>query len=299
MTDPYTILGVERDASPEAIQKAYRKLAKRYHPDLNPGNPEAAEKFKQVAAANDLLSDAEKRARYDRGEIDETGQEKAPERGFYHDFGDAAGRRKYRAAAGGIGAEDLEAIFAQVFGGGRGGAGFAARGQDVHYGLTVDFLDAANGASRRLTLPDGRTLDVGIPAGLKDGQILRLRGQGEPGLGGAPAGDALIEVSVRPHKLFRREGDDVLIELPVTLQEAVLGAKVTVPTLHGAVALTIPPRSTGGTRLRLKGRGIAGGHQYVELVIVLPSEEEPELARFLESWQPRHPQNPRAKLETL
>ncbi len=160
----------------------------------------------------------------------------------------------------------------------------------------MDFLDAARGATRRLTLPGGGVLDVAIPAGIRDGQVLRLRGKGGPGVGGDPAGDAMIEVSVTPHPLFRREGNDVYLELPVTIKEAVLGAKVPVPTIEGPVTLTIPPNASTGTRLRLKGRGVAGGHQYVDLKIVLPPDPDPELARFLETWQPQHVFDPRRSM---
>ena len=302
MTDPYEVLGVQKTDSDTAIRSAYRKLAKRYHPDVNPGKPEAAERFKEISAAYDLLGDKEKRARYDRGEIDAAGNEVPPQRPFYHDFGDAAGREKYRADAG-FNPEDLESIFAQAFGGrsgtGGGGRRFSMRGQDAHYQLTLDFLDAVNGTTRRVTLPDGRTLDVRIPAGVQDGQVIRLRGQGMPGIGDGAPGDALVEVAVAPHPLFRREGDDIIVELPVTLQEAVLGATVEVPTIGGAVRLTIPPNSGRGTRLRLRGRGIHGkGHQYVELHPVLPPADEPELAEFLKNWKPRHPVDPRASMET-
>ena len=291
MEDPYKILGVERNATEAAIRAAYRKLAKRHHPDLNPGKPEAEERFKAINAAYALLSDPEKRARFDRGEIDASGAERPPERPFYRDFGDAAGRAKYRSEAA-FGPDDLESVFGELFRE-RMGRGFHARGPDAHYALTVGFLEAANGTVRRLALPDGRTLDVTIPAGLQDGQVLRLKGQGMPGLGEGPPGDALIEVKVAPHPLFRREGNDVVLELPVTLKEAVLGAKVEVPTIKGPVSLKIPPNSSSGTRLRLKGRGIAGGHQRVELKIVLPPRAEPELAAFLEGWTPRHPSDPR------
>jgi DnaJ-class molecular chaperone len=220
-----------------------------------------------------------------------------PPRPFYRDFGDAAGREKYRADAG-IDPEDLEGIFAQAFGGRAGTAGgrrFSMRGRDAQYQLTLDFLDAVNGATRRITLPDGRTLDVRIPAGVRDGQVIRLRGQGMPGIGDGAPGDALVEVVVAPHPRFRREGDDIIVELPVTLQEAVLGATLEVPTIKGPVRLTIPPNSGRGTRLRLRGRGIEGkGHQFVELHPVLPPADEPELAEFLRTWKPRHPVNPRA-----
>lgn len=291
MDDPYKVLGVERNATQAAIRAAYRKLAKRYHPDLNPGKPEAEERFKAINSAYDLLSDPDKRARFDRGEIDASGAERPPERPFYRDFGDAADRAKYRSEAA-FSPDDLESVFGELFRE-RRSRGFHVRGADAHYALTVGFLEAANGTVRRLALPDGRTLDVTIPAGLKDGQVLRLKGQGMPGLGDGPPGDALIEVAVTPHPLFRREGNDVVMELPVTLKEAVLGAKVEVPTIKGPVSLKIPPNSNSGTRLRLKGRGIAGGNQRVELKIVLPPHAEPELAAFLERWTPRHPFDPR------
>ncbi len=302
MQDPYDVLGVRRGNSDETIRKAYRKLAKKHHPDLNPGKPEAAERFKAINAANDLLSDPEKRARFDRGEIDAEGHEAAP-RGFWREHGDAGRARGGFAnagAGGGFSAEDLESLFGQAFRGGGFGEDFAnatRRGGDVQYSLTVDFLDAARGAVRRLTLPDGRTLDVTIPPGLRDGHVLRLKGQGRPGRNGGPAGDALVEISVAPHPYFRREGDDIVLRLPITLQEAVLGAAVDVPTLQGRVRVTVPAGSANGRRLRLKGRGIGSGHQYVELEVVLPRQHEPALAEFLRGWTPAHPFDPRAGLE--
>ena len=298
MDDPYTVLGLQRDATPEAIRAAYRQLAKRHHPDLNPGKPEAAERFKAINAANDLLSDPERRARFDRGEIDASGAEKPPERGFYREYGDAADRSKYRADSG-IDPEDLESIFAQAFAarGARGSRGFNARGPDAQYSLTVNFLDAANGTVRRLTLPDGQTLDVTIPAGLRDGHVLRLKGKGYAGPGEGSPGDALVEITVAPHPRFRREGNDVIVALPVSLKEAVLGATLEAPTIKGPVRLTIPPGSGTGSRLRLRGRGIAGGHQYVELQVVVPPGRESALAAFLEGWTPEHPFDPRAGME--
>ena len=305
--DPYAVLGVQKSDTDATIRKAYRKLAKKYHPDLNPGKPEALEKFKSINAANDIVGDPEKRARFDRGEIDASGNERAPAgpgpgagagRGFYRDFSDSAGQGRYGA---GLSPDDLEDLFGQAFGGfgGRGGGGgdaggFRARGNNVTYTLTVDFLDAANGAVRRLTLPDGRTLDVTIPAGLRDGHVLRLKGQGGPGIGGGPAGDALVEVSVAPHPFFRREGDDVHLDLPVTLTEAVLGTAIEVPTVRGPVRVTIPAGSGTGTKLRLRGRGINGGNQVVEIKPVLPPGDEPALAEFLRGWTPAHPFDPRA-----
>jgi len=290
MADPYETLGVRRGDSDETIRKAYRKLAKRFHPDLNPGKPEAAERFKSINAANDLLSDPDKRARFDRGEIDSQGNETATARGG--SWQNYAGAAPY-GGGGGFGADDLDTLFGQAFGDRFGATG---RGRDMHYSVSVTFLEAANGAVRRVLLPDGRELDVTIPAGLRDGHVLRLKGQGRRGANGA-AGDALVEVSVAPHRFFRREGDDVVLDLPVSIQEAVLGATVEVPTVKGKVRLAIPPGSGTGTRLRLKGRGIGGGHQYVVLTPVVPQGEEPALAEFLRTWKPSHPFNPRAGLE--
>ncbi|HJS84254.1 MAG TPA: J domain-containing protein [Acetobacteraceae bacterium] len=295
--DPYEVLGVKRDADEAAIRAAYRKLAKRHHPDLNPGSNEAAERFKEVNAANDILSDPEKRARFDRGEIDASGNE-TPRGPTWRDFAEAAGRDKYHTHPG-FDPDDLGDILGAAFGrrGGARDAGFAMRGADAQYTLTVDFIDAANGTTRRVTLPDGRTLDVRIPPGVRDGHILRLKGQGYPGTGGAPAGDALVEVTVAPHKFFRREGDDIVLDLPVTLREAVLGASLEVPTIKGKVRLTIPPGSGTGTRLRLRGRGVHQGHQYVDLRVVVPPGEEPALAEFLKTWRPKREFSPRVELE--
>ena len=266
MKDPYSVLGVPKTATADEIKKAYRKLAKQHHPDLNPGSAESASRFKDISVAYDLLSDAEKRARFDRGEIDASGQERA-EASFYRAHAGGAQGAKYRAESG----FDPSDLFADLFGrGGRGGGfqggGFQGaggfqdlkmRGSDVSYALTVDFIDAAKGASKRLTFPEGRTLDVNVPPGTEDGAVLRLRGQGQPGIGGGPAGDALIEISVTPDPLFRRDGSDVLIDMPVTLTQAVAGGKVTVPTIEGPVSMTVPAGSNTGTRLRLRGRGIA------------------------------------------
>lgn len=294
MEDPYQILGVQKDASQEAIRAAYRKLAKRHHPDLNPGKPEAAERFKAINAAYDLLSDPAKRGRYDRGEIDAAGNEKPPEHPFYRDMHPGGG------GAGGpqLSPEDLEELFGTAFAEQFGRRSTRPRrGSDAHYGLTVSFLDAANGTVSRLTLPDGRTLDVTVPPGLRDGHVLRLKGQGLPGVRGGPPGDALIEVTVAPHHFFRRVGNDVVLELPVTLQEAILGTTLEVPTIGGKVRMTIPPQSGNGRRLRLAGRGIAGGSQVVELKVVLPTRNEPALAEFLKTWKPGHPFEPRKDLE--
>jgi DnaJ-class molecular chaperone len=299
--DPYKILGVAKEATPEDIRKAYRKLAKQHHPDLNPGNKAAEEKFKAVSAANELLSDAEKRGRYDRGEIDESGAEKPPPRSYRH-YADAQPGERYAYSTGGQGfeGEGFEDIFSTIFQnrGAAGGASQPARGRDANYALTAEFLDAVNGASKRLTLPDGQILDVKIPPGTEDGDILRLRGRGGPGRNNGPAGDALIEIQVAPHRFFRREGDDIRLDLPVTVQEAVLGAKVNVPTPAGTVAMTLKPHSDTGTELRLRGRGVpahakkAAGDLYVKLQVVIGNVDE-KFEAFLRGWTPETVNDPR------
>ncbi|GAA0583925.1 DnaJ C-terminal domain-containing protein [Craurococcus roseus] len=308
MDDPYKILGVERTASADEIRKAYRTLAKRWHPDTNPDKPEAEARFKAVSAAYALLSDPDQRARFDRGEIDASGAERAPPPppgagGGWRDWADAPGGARYRSSAGGFGdyfdESDLEDFLSRAFGGAAGGRGGAPRGPrrgaDVRASLQVSFLDAARGASREVTLPDGRAVRLSIPKGAETGTVLRLAGQGMPGTGeGAPAGDLLAVLEVQPHRFFRREGNDIVVDLPVTLKEAVLGARVEVPTVDGPVTLTVPPRSGEGTRLRLRGRGVNGGHQYVVLKPILPTEPEPELEEFLKRWASRDARDPRA-----
>ncbi|HVY15424.1 MAG TPA: J domain-containing protein [Rhodopila sp.] len=294
MRDPYEILGVERTADEAAIRAAYRKLAKKHHPDVNPGQADAAARFGEISSAYDLLSDKEKRGKFDRGEIDAEGHEVHTQRQYYRD---AEGHEHYDAA-GGFSQEDLEAFFSQAFGGaGRrsdwGASGNPRRGRDAQYSLTVSFVDAAVGVTRRLTLPDGKTLDVRIPAGTEDGHVLRLRGQGGAGWNGAPAGDALIEIAVAPDPRFHRDGDDIITDVPVTLKEAVLGTSLEVPTVHGPVRLAVPAGSGTGTRLRLRGKGIRQGHQFVQLQVVLPPGDEPELAEFLKTWTPRSTHSPR------
>jgi DnaJ-class molecular chaperone len=302
MDDPYKILGLDRGVSEDEIRRSYRKLAKKLHPDLNPGDKQAEERFKEISQAYDLLSDPEKRARYDRGEIDAGGQER-PDRSFYRGFAERGAGAKYRGGPSGE-AEDLEDILAQAFGGSfggrfRGGA-FRARGADLHHVMTVDFLTAANGGKRRIRLGDG-SIDLTIPPGTRDGQVLRLKGKGMPGTGGGPPGDALIEIRVAPHPFFRPVGDDIELDLPIVIKEAVLGARVQVPTITGPVYLTIPPNSSSGTRMRLRGKGLPTpdgrrGDQYAILRIVLAPEPEPELVEFMRKWEPRHPFDPRASM---
>jgi DnaJ-class molecular chaperone len=295
MTDPYVTLGTSKTASADEVKKAYRKLAKQHHPDLNPGNAAAATRFKEISAAYDLLSDPDKRARYDRGEIDASGQERA-DASFYRSYGAGPQGAKYRAGAG----FDPSDIFADMFSRGgfaRGGGGdfreFKTKGGDLNYTLTVDFLEAARGAQKRLSFPDGRTLDVNVPAGTESGQVLRLRGQGQQGMGGGPAGDALIEITVAPHAVFRREGNDVLADIPISLTEAVVGGKINVPTINGPVTMSIPAGSNSGAKLRLRGRGIhpkggTAGDQYVTLRVMLPKEPDDALKAFIEEWSGRN-----------
>jgi DnaJ-class molecular chaperone len=295
MKDPYETLGVQRTADEAAIRAAYRKLAKKHHPDVNPGKPDAATRFGEISSAYDLLSDKDKRARFDRGEIDAEGHEVHQQRQYYRD---APGQERYETAGNGFSQEDLEAFLAQAFGrsGQRsdwGATGQPMRGRDMQYTLTVSFVDAATGTTRRLALPEGKTLDVRIPPGTEDGHVLRLRGQGGPGFNGAAAGDALIEIAVAPDPRFHRDGDDIVTDVPVSLKEAVLGTSLEVPTIHGPVRVSVPPGSGTGTRLRLRGKGIRHGHQFVQLNVVIPPADEPELAEFLKSWTPRKEVNPR------
>lgn len=290
--DPYSTLGLTRGASPDDIRTAYRKLAKKYHPDLNPGDKAAEARFKTISSANDLLSDPEKRARFDRGEIDGAG-DPMHERPMYRGSGGPG------TAPGGA---DMSDMFADLFARqSRQYTSQPARGRDLAYRLNVGLVDTITGSPQRMTLPDGRSLDVRVPVGFEDGQTLRLRGQGGEGHKGGPAGDALIEIHVLPHKLFRREGDDIVLDLPVTLREAVLGARITVPTPTGAVTMTVPKRSDTGTVLRLRGRGVPAhdgrpaGDERVTLKVVL-SDVDAALEAFLTDWTPEQERDPRAGL---
>jgi DnaJ-class molecular chaperone len=298
--DPYTVLGVSRDASADEIRKAYRKLAKENHPDLKPGDPAAEKRFLEVQAANDIVGNKDKRARFDRGEIDAEGQERAEQPSYRH-YADAGADHPYHSADG---FADMGDVFSDLFGHGQsGGQTIRIRGGDVRYTFDVDFLDAARGTKTRITMPDGKGLDLSIPAGLRDGQVLRLKGKGAPGMGGGPSGDALVTVHVRPHDLFRRQGNDIHIDLPIALHEAVLGAKVRVPTIDGPVSMNIAKGSNTGARLRLKGKGVPGakaggrGDQHVTLKVLLPDDPDPELVKFLEEWSEQHGYDPRIDME--
>jgi DnaJ-class molecular chaperone len=288
--DPYETLGVSKTASQDEIRAAFRKIAKKNHPDLNPGDKAAEERFKAANQANEIISDPERRAKFDRGEIDASGQER-PERAFYRDYAQTDAGGRYYTSGSSIDPEDLGDIFGDFFNA-RAGAG-PRKGADRRYRLEVPFLSAVNGATERLTLPTGETVDVRIPPGIEDGQSLRLRGKGDPGRNGGPDGDALIEVLVAPHPFYRRLGADLELDLPVTVAEAVLGAKVPVPTPRGEVTLTIPPQSDTGNRLRLRGRGVAehggkpAGDLYVTLRLVA-GPADPALETALREWAGKH-----------
>ena len=296
--DPYTELGLQRGASDDDVRAAYRKLAKDLHPDARPGDAAAEERFKRVTAAFAILSDPEQRRRYDAGEIDADGNAQA---GYDYRGGGYRG-------SGGRGPDrgefdDLGDILSGVFGDGagrRGGRPFSSKGGDVRYRLEVTFEEAAIGGRKRVVMGDGRSLDLVVPEGVNSGQVLRLRGQGRPGPGGGAPGDALVELAVAEHPFYRREGADIHVELPVTVKEAALGAKVRTPTLTGPVTVTIPKGSNSGAVLRLRGKGVKGesarGDQLVRLVIKLPERPDAELTRFLEDWDAPESYNPRADL---
>jgi DnaJ-class molecular chaperone len=306
MANPYETLGVAPDASQDDIRKAYRKAAKETHPDLNPGKREAESRFKEINAAYDIIGDADKRKRYDAGEIDETGAERHAERHYYREYAEADPGMRYRRrgeAAGDQGKRGGEFdydIFSDLFRRRGEGGAFRMPPQDVRYTLEIDFLDAVNGTHKVVAMPDGKTLDITIPEGIREGQVLRLKGQGLPGSDGKP-GDAYVELSVRPHPDFKREGHDILSTLPVSLGEALNGASVRIDTVDGPVDVRVPKGAREGTRLRLRGKGVprgkAGGRgdQLVDIHIVPPEGADDALAQFMAEWEKTHPQNPRRK----
>ncbi|NWK97768.1 molecular chaperone DnaJ [Sphingobium lactosutens] len=298
MADPYSTLGVARSASEAEIKSAYRKLAKELHPDRNKDNPKAAEKFSAATNAYDLLSDKDKRARFDRGEIDGEGNPTAPF-GFGGGGGGGGGFRGQPGGGFDTGGTDFGDIFEGLFGGaGRragGGAGFGGfgrqappqKGANVNYRLAVQFVDAATLSPQRITLQDGKTIDLKLPAGVESGTQMRLSGKGQAGPGGA--GDAIVTIDVKPHPHFKRDGDNVLLDLPITLDEAVKGGKVKVPTVDGPVMLGVPVGATSGKTLRLRGKGFTGkdgqrGDQLVTLQIDVPADD-PAIQQLVDSWQ--------------
>jgi len=307
--DPYQELGVSRGATADEVRKAFRKLAKKHHPDANPGDKAAEERFKHLSAAFDIVGDEAKRKKFDAGEIDADGRETA--RGFQGGgpWGQAGGRQGgYRSD--GVDDVDLSEILGEMFGRRGGGAGrgfggfggeaggFSPKGSDVRARLEIDLEEAIQGGRKRIAFSDGRTIDVTIPKGAADGQTLRLKGQGSPGRAGP--GDAFIELSVRPHPLFRREGETLVMDLPVTAYDAVLGGKVEAPTPDGPVTLTVPKGSNAGSTLRLKGRGLSDpkgkrGDLLARLVVTLPEAPDAELQAFAEAWRQDRPYTPRRR----
>jgi DnaJ-class molecular chaperone len=316
LKDPYEILGVPKSASEADIKKAFRALAKKHHPDKHAGDAGAQKKFQEISGAYDILGDKDKRAQFDAGAIGADGNARGfdpRQSGFRQGnpfgsgggpFGGGAGNAggfkfsfdDVNHGAGPGGAAGFEDIFADLMGGRRGGAraARAQKGEDFSAAVTVSFDEAASGGTRRVVLQNGEQIDVKIPAGVKDGQVVRVKGRGGAGRGGAPAGDILLNVSVAAHPWMTRDGNDIRMDLPVTLKEAVLGAKVPVPTLTGTVSLSVPPGANTGTTLRLKGKGIAGGDLYVRLVISLPDKPDESLREFLTGWQADY--DPRSKM---
>lgn len=305
MKDPYQALGVSRSASEAEIKSAYRKMAKNYHPDSNAGDTRAEAKFAEVNNAYELLKDKEKRAQFDAGQIDADGNPKFA--GF--DFNQARrGGAQQGNPFGGAGGFNPEDIFSEIFGGFKGGntdqrtrrSSPPPKGEDMVYRMKIDFLSAAKGDTRRITLPDGKKLDVKIPAGVETGKQIRLKGQGKTGAAGSKPGDALIKVEVEDHDYFVRDGSDIRLEMPITLYEAVLGAKIRVPTLEGTVEMKIPANSNSGKILRLKGKGIAkskssSGDLLISLRIMLPESSDGELKKMMKSWEETNPYDPRGK----
>jgi DnaJ-class molecular chaperone len=308
-SDPYQLLGVPRTASADEIRKAFRKLAKANHPDTNPNNKAAEERFKQVSGAFDILGDAKKKKKFDAGEIDADGRETFG--GFARGGGQGGpwgpppgGGGQHGASFEGV---DLGDILGEMFGGARGGraggqgggfGGFSQRGSDVRARLEIDLEDAIKGAKRRISFSDGRTIDVTIPKGAQEGQTLRLKGQGSPGRAGP--GDAFIELTIAPHPTYRREGEMLVMDVPITVYDAVLGGKAEAPTPDGPVTLTIPKGSNTGARLRLKGRGLAGargvrGDLFARLVVTLADTPDPELEKFAEDWRRSRPYTPKRR----
>jgi DnaJ-class molecular chaperone len=299
--DPYEILGVAKTASDAEIKSAYRKLAKTHHPDLNPGK-ESEHRFREIGAAYALLGDPAQRAKFDRGEIDLDGQPRQQE--FYRQHAGGGQGRKYRPqqphweqAAGngpeaGFDGGNFSDFFSQMFSHGREGAARGGVSLDARYTIDIDFMEAALGAAKRVTMPDGRVLDLKIPEGIGDGQQLRLKGHGNKGRDGT-VGDAYVQLHVGSHPVFTRNGNDIAMELPVGFHESVLGSKVTVPTIHGSVQMAIPVGSNTGRVLRLKGKGIKGGDQLVSLRIVMPPVIDEELRGAIERWAATHSFDPR------
>jgi DnaJ-class molecular chaperone len=315
MKDPYEVLGVPKTASEADIKKAFRALAKKHHPDKHQGDATAQKRFQEISGAYDILGDKDKRAQFDAGAIGADGNARGfdPRQGGFRQGnpfgggGGAGGPRDFHFsfddAQGAAGASGFEDIFESLMGGRRPGGRAqprATKGEDFTASVTVAFDEAVSGSTRRVVLQNGEQIDVKIPAGVKDGQTIRVKGRGGAGRGGAANGDILLTVGVAPHPFMTRDGSDIRMDLPVTLKEAVLGGKVPVPTLTGTVSLSVPPNANTGTVLRLKGKGVAAhgatpaGDLYVRLVVTLPDKTDEALKSFLEGWEGNY--DPRARM---
>lgn len=300
--NPYEILSVDKGASDDEIKAAYRKLAKKHHPDLNPDNKSADEKFKEISAAYDLLKNKDKRTAFDRGEIDAQGQpQQGGDRQYYRDFAGGPQGTRYSSSGGNINPENIEGIFGAMFGGRAPDTRFddmfrQQQNADIHYRFDIGFMEAALGAKKQVTMPDGKNLSITIPEGVKDGQKLRLKGKGQK-LQDGRHGDAYIEVHVLPHKFFIRKGDNIYNQVPIGVHEAVLGGAIEIETVHGAVNIKIPKGTNSGKSFRLKGKGIKSGHHYVDVQIVMPDKIDEDLEKAMKDWVEKHSYNPRNKNE--
>ncbi len=304
--NPYDILEVSKTASDEDIKAAYRKFAKKYHPDLNPDNKTAEDKFKKISAAYAFLTNKEKRAAFDRGEIDAEGQpiwSGGPHTGagdyrkYYRDFADAPGGKRYHYSSNkNVSPEDLEDILGSMFGGHTSGASFKDHFQqqkaDVHYRLNIDFTEAALGSQKQVTMPDGKSLKINILEGVKEGQKLRLKGQGQK-LQDGSYGDAYVEIHILSHKPFTRILNDIHSVVSIGIHEAILGTAIEVETIHGSVKLKIPQKTNSGKKFRLKGKGIKGGDHYVAVQIIMPDKIDKDLEKAIKNWAAKHGYNPR------
>jgi DnaJ-class molecular chaperone len=299
--DLYAILGVKRSATNDEIRRAYRKLAKDLHPDQNKGDARSEEQFKRVSAAFAVLGNPEKRKRYDAGEIDAMGNDRA--HSFYRDYGGGEAGSRGAGDFGGSnpGAGDFSDLFGDLFGRRGPGGAFTMRGMDYRYNLEIGFLEAVNGTKKRVQFPDNETLEISVPSGVESGQTLRLKHKGGPGAGRGEPGDALIELKVTPHPLFGRDSDNITLDVPISLGEAVLGARIEVPTINGRVTVSVPKAASTGQVLRLRGKGIRNnrtgvtGDQLITLKIVLPPRIDGDLERFLSDWMQKHPYDPRSR----
>jgi DnaJ-class molecular chaperone len=303
--NPYDILGISKTASDDEIKAAYRKLAKKHHPDLNPSNKSAEDSFKDISAAYVFLKDKEKRAAFDSGKIDAEGQPQwaggthagsGGDRQYYRDFTGEPGGERYYYTSNNINPEDLGGIFGSMFGGRTTGAGFEdmswQQSADVHYRLDVDFIEAALGAKKQVTMPDGKILKITIPEGVKDRQKLRLKGQGKK-LPDGRQGDAYVEIHILPHKFFIRKGNDIYTEVSIGIHEAILGNTIEVETIHGPVKVKIPKGTDSGKKFRLKGKGAKGGNHYVDVQIMMPEKIDEDLEKAMKDWAEKHDYNPR------